>query len=281
MFRKVIAPSIGEIELLDLLPIHKNDVIEQAAKFGVSSPRHAVVTLRRLLHYVKKCRMPCGVAAEEFKIPGYRPVKDMCAWTQPEIAQVRKILSADYSSDFGKRCSNQQRHAHKLVIKRTRALFELNLHSSIRLSEALSANKSDINWNESELRIEDCKEKGTWKTVFIHGAEAALHDYLSSRGDGGSALFATFDGKRLTRNGAGTTLKRLKKRAGLSDKMAQSMTHKACRSTFITHALRSGLDPKTVQNLAHHKSLHTTLNYYMKVVKENLKPLHKEMFQKI
>lgn len=278
LFSRIIIPSIGTKEVASLLPIHANEIIERAQQFGRSTARHSILTFRRFLHYLKKCRIPCAVTAEEVEIPVYRRCSDVKAWSRGEIKELRALLSTDHSEQFSKHCSKRIMKGHQLSVKRTRALFELMLHSGLRLSEALSVNRDNIDWETNELRVEDAKEAGVWKTVFLHGAAHAIDEYLAMRTDTDRALFVSMDGKRLCRNSAGTALKRLKKRGQLSEEQKRVLTHKTCRSSFITLLLKDGVDPKLVQNLAHHRSLHTTLNYYRKVTTPEMKNAHVATF---
>lgn len=281
MFNKIIVPAIGNKELTELLPIHRNDIIDKANLGGKSTARHAILTFRKLLHYVKKCRIGSGVEAVEIDIPSYRRSRDVMAWSPEEIKQIRAVLSKDYSSEFSKHCRGRLIRGHQLAVKRTAALFELMIHSGLRLSEALSVNLENIDWYTCEVRVEDAKAEGEWKTVFLYGAEHAIKEYLSMRTDDCPALFVSMNGTRLCRNSAGTTLKRLKKRCVLDPKLLATFQHKTCRSTFITIPLKKGVDPKTVQQLAHHKSLYMTLNYYFQIIQSELKPLHQQIYSGI
>lgn len=278
MFRKILIPAIGDIELEKYLPIHRNLIIQKATQHGRSAPWHSIITFRRVLRYAKKCRIPIGIQAEEIDIPVYRKVKDIRAWSRKEIKEVRKIIAKDYSKEFSKHTPLAQKMAHRFSVERTKCLFEVMLHSGLRLSEALSVNKKSINWETAELIVEDCKEKGEWKKVYLHGALEAIEKYLNCRTDDNPALFVSFQGKRLGYNTAQTTLRRLKKRIGATHNLAESITHKTCRKTFITIPLQEGVDPKMVQTLAHHASLHTTLNYYYQLEKEKVKPIHCDIF---
>lgn len=274
LFIKVIIPALGHKPVAELLPIDANDIIAHANGFGKCTARLAVLTFRRILHYVKKSRIASGVQADEIEVPTYKRTKDVMAWSREEIRELRVVLSKDHSASFSKHCRGHLTRAHQHAVKRTSALFELMIHSGLRLSEALSANKEDINWERSELRIEDAKDEGVWKTVFLHGAEQSIKQYLEIRKDNSNALFVSVNGTRLRTNSAGTTLKRLKKRSQLETKQSVALMHKTCRSTFITIPLQEGIDPKIVQKLAHHKSLHTTLDHYRKITPQEVKLAH-------
>jgi site-specific recombinase XerD len=280
MFKKVLAPAIGDINIENLVPIHRNLILKQASNYGKSVSRHSIITFRRVLKYAKKCRIPVGVHPDEIEIPVYRALKDIRAWSRNEIAEIRKILNTDFSKEFSKYAPKSQIKAHRFVIERTKCLFEVMLHTGLRLSEALSIDKGKINWEAMELLVEDCKEKGKWKKVYLHGALDSIRSFINCRTDNSPALFVTEQGKRLSYATAQSTLKRLKRR-GTNSELMETLNHRICRKTFITIPLQEGVDPKMVQNMAHHSSLHTTLNYYYQVEKEKIKPIHREVFSTI
>lgn len=276
---KVIGPALNGIDIESLIPIHANLIIERAATFSQSMPERSILTFRKLVRYAKNCRIPVGVIAEEIKIPKYRRQKDVRAWSGEEIALIRNEILKDFSSEFSKHTPERQRLAHPITVARLRALIEAMLHSGIRLSEALSSDISNVDWEKEELRVEDCKAPGTWKTVYLHGALPAIREYLKVRTDNNTALFVSVDGKRLCVATAQSALKRLKQRIKKKDKKFEfPFNHKTCRKTFVTIPLRAGHDPRQVQLMSHHKSLYSVLNYYYEVEKERMKPLHKELF---
>jgi site-specific recombinase XerD len=258
MFKKIVAPAIGNIDIENLIPIHRNLILEQASRYGKSASRHSILTFRRVLKYAKKCRVSTGVQADEIEIPVYRILKEIRAWSRNEIAEIRKILNTDFSKEFSKHTPKRQIKAHRFVIERTKCLFEVMLHSGLRLSEALSIDKAKINWEASELLVEDCKERGKWKKVYLHGALDSIRSFLNCRTDNSPALFVTEEGTRLSYATAQSTLKRLKRRGKENPELISTLNHRICRKTFITIPLQEGVDPKMVQNMAHHASLHTT-----------------------
>ncbi len=278
MLKRIIIPALGELELTELLPIHVNEITRVAKSHAKSVHRHAVLTFRRLIRLAKKHRWPVGIETDEVEIPVYRQQADVCAWSKKDIAQIREILSRDYSKEFSKHVPARERLGHQFAMRRTSCLFEVLLHSGIRLSEALSVNTKNINWEKSEMSVEDCKEPGKWKTVYLHGALESIRSYLSIRTDSDPALFVSMHGQRLLYNTAQTTLRRIKARLRNANEQIGVLNHKTCRSTFITTPLRQGIDPKIVQSLAHHASLHMTLNYYYRIDKEKVKPIHEEIF---
>lgn len=281
MFKNILEPAIGNMDIENLMPIDRNLILKQARQHSPSTPRLAILTFRRMLKYARKCRIPTGVLPDEIEIPAYHSLKEIPAWSRKEIADIRKILNTNFSKEFGKHTPKKQIKAHRFVIERTKCLFEVMLHSGLRLSEALSIDKKDIHWELSELIVEDCKEKGKWKKVYLHGAIDSIQSFLNSRTDNGPALFVTEEGKRLCYGTAQSTMRRLKIRAKENSQLIDTLNHSTCRKTFITIPLQEGIDAKIVQNMAHHASLYTTLKYYYKIEKEKVKPLHHQIFSTV
>jgi site-specific recombinase XerD len=281
MFEKILKPAIGNMEIENLMPIDRNLILQQARQYSPSTPRLAVLTFRRILKYARKCRIPIGVHADEIEIPTYHSSKEIRAWSRKEIADIRRVLNTDFTKEFGKHTPKSQIKAHRFVIERTKCLFEVMIHSGLRLSEALSIDKNDINWELSELVVQDCKEKGKWKKVYLHGAIDSIQHYLNCRRDNAPALFVTEEGKRLCYGTAQSTLRRLKIRAKDNSQLIDTLNHRICRKTFISIPLQEGIDPKIVQNMAHHSSLYTTLKYYYAIEKEKVKPFHHQIFSTV
>jgi site-specific recombinase XerD len=264
---KVLIPALGDIKLNELLPVHASLVINEASSYGRSVPRAAVITLRRVLRYAKKCRYPFSFDIEELELPEYKRSKDPKALTMEKINEIRTYLKTP-GCISNKHASRHTLECHEYSKLRTLCLFELLLHTGLRISEALRLNVSDIDFNTNELRIENCKDDGSWDSVYLYGAQEAIDRYLRLREDENPALFVTCEGERLTLNGAKSYIRHLK------DKFNVDINHKIWRSTFITTLLRGGVDIKQTQLLARHKSMHTTADYYYAVEKEKLKPIH-------
>ena len=71
---------------------------------------------------------------------------------------------------------------------------------------------------------------------------------------------------RIRVSGASHRFARIVKRAGLVDRQGRTLfTAHNLRDTFITNLLVTGTDPKTVQSLAGHANMQTTMKYYAMV----------------
>ncbi len=275
LLRTIIGPTIGKKDLESLTPLDVSLLIEKGNTKGGSVARAAVITFRRLLRFAKQSRHFFDIDIEELEVPEYRRKSDPIALTPEEIKTINKALVPKLT--FNKHVPDRVVKEHHLAIARTKCLFSVLLHSGMRLSEALSVNIHDIDYENCELRIENGKEEGRFETVYLHGAMTDIDQYLRLRQDECPALFVSGSGKRLSYNTAQSCLKRIKKMIGLH----KNLTHKVMRSTFITIFLRKGHDPKKVQHLARHRSLQMTLDYYYAVEKEKLKPIHKQVMSLI
>lgn len=272
---KIVGPSIGDLEVGNIRMSDVGWVIELARKYGNGRENGAVITLRRLLRFAQNSGIKLALDWRDIEVPPYRVKSDVQALTQDEIVYIRKVMSED-ELEYSKHTCEKLREKNRYALARTRCLFEFLLHTGLRISEALAINFEDLDFEKSELRVENCKT-GTWDTVYLYGCTQAISDYLSIRKDGHNALFATHDGRRLTSNGAKSTLRRLKSRV----KLKKSLTHKLFRSTFVTMLFRAKCDPKQAQYLARHRSLQTTLDYYYRVQKEDLKPIHRAVMSEV
>ena len=269
---RVIQPTIGNIEVKDLKPIHASLIIEYANTQGASIANHAIVTLRRLLMCAKKSGIKFSFDIEEIEVPTYKRLKTVESLSTSEIARIRQFLALGSLSE-NKHSSHKTIRSQADSRTRTLCLFELLLHTGLRLSETLAINIEDINFEESEIYIRNVKTD-EYEKVYIYGTVDILRSYIGNRT---GALFVSCSGTRMGYNTAQSFLKKIKKKIGLQ----KNLNHHIFRKTFVTELLRARTDPKETQLLARHKSLRTTLDYYYKVQYEQLKPIHKKVIGNI
>lgn len=274
MIDKFIGPAIGSMTLSEIRPIHANILADFARSSGPSRPSQAVITMRRILSYAVACGYTLAFDWRDIEVPRYRTKNDVQALTIDEVNYIRRALKDDVL--IGKHVSKELQQAHAYVVTRTLCLFEVLLHTGLRISEALAIDIADLDLEKQELRVQNVKTE-EWDTVYLYGCTDAINEYLKFRQDENPALFISNTGVRLPIETAKSTLARLKKRLNLK----KPLTHKIFRATFVTLLLRAKRDPKEVQVLARHKSLQTTLDYYYKVVKEELKVVHEAVMSKI
>lgn len=153
-------------------------------------------------------------------------------------------------------------------MERDRAILELLYSTGMRVSELVSRDLADLDFNEGMLRV---RGKGGKERLVPVGRPAieALHGYFPSRslllqeraakGKGADerALFLNSRGGRLTTRSVERFVRAYGERAGIS----QIVTPHALRHSFATHLLEMGADLRSVQELLGHASLSTTQRY--------------------
>ncbi len=142
-------------------------------------------------------------------------------------------------------------------------ILELLYATGLRVSELVSLNVQDVDFEESYIR---CWGKGAKeRIVYAHDkALNGLQDYLSTSrmsllgtNKEEAALFVNHRGERLTRQWVWNILKTYSKRAGID----QKITPHTLRHSFATHLLQKGASLRHVQELLGHSSISTTQVY--------------------
>jgi len=157
---------------------------------------------------------------------------------------------------------------------RDKAFLELLYASGLRVSELVSLDIYNINFEMREIRVIG---KGSKERVTLMGVPAleALQKYLSDgrpRLNGKrrtSALFLNSDGGRLTARSVQRILANLGLKAGIQKSVHPHML----RHTFATHLLNGGADLRVVQELLGHADLSST-QVYTHVTKEQAKKIY-------
>ncbi len=155
----------------------------------------------------------------------------------------------------------------KFVV-RDRAMLELLYSTGIRVSELVSRDLNDLDFEEGVLRV---RGKGNKERLVPVGRPAleALDGWFPLRGHllqarisrGRSvernAMFLSGRGGRLSARSVERIVKAYGERAGIN----QIVTPHALRHSFATHLLEMGADMRSVQELLGHASLSTTQRY--------------------
>lgn len=139
---------------------------------------------------------------------------------------------------------------------RDRALLELLYASGLRVAEGCGLDLDDLDEARRTVRV---LGKGDKERVVPVGETAleALDAYLAMRGRQRGPLFQNARGGRLTPRSAHRIVKRLARRAGIS----QRVTPHTLRHSFATHMLGEGADLRLIQELLGHSRLSTTQRY--------------------
>ena len=161
---------------------------------------------------------------------------------------------------------------------RDRAMLELMYATGIRASEVCAANVSDI-----DLRIGFISVKSSGKTRMVpigRPARAALKTYLmgarkellKNKPDDG-ALFLSYIGERLTRQGVWKILKYRGDAAGLTEKISPQVL----RNSFAAHMVQNGADIKSLQDILGHEDIMAT-RIYLSLTKNRIMDVYDKAF---
>lgn len=155
---------------------------------------------------------------------------------------------------------------------RMRMLCHVLLATGMRISEALSLDRKDIDWERKESAIIG---KGNKRRVVHYTDECLrwLKFYLSKRADEHPALFITSgEPKRLQRYDLSKQFRRYAKAAGINKKVSPHIF----RHTFATQLINNGCPPHILQKLLGHSDIKTTLKYYCGADREDIKAAHEK-----
>ena len=178
---------------------------------------------------------------KEKKLPVHLSIEDA----------VRFIETPDTETDFG---------------KRDRAILELLYATGMRVSELVSLNLRDIDFQHRLLRVFGKRRKERI-VPFGEPAVNALNDYLSVREvflanapvtkRDAQPLILNYQGTRMTTRSVGRLVEKyIRLCAGIHD-----ISPHALRHSFATHLLDGGADLRDIQELLGHARLSTTQIY--------------------
>lgn len=177
--------------------------------------------------------------------------------------RVGRALPKYLTEDEVERLLKEADKAGTAEAQRDANILELLYATGLRVSELVSLNVQDVDFEESYIR---CWGKGSKeRIVYAHDkALNGLQDYLSTsrmsllgQNKEEAALFVNHRGERLTRQWVWNILKTYSKRAGID----QKITPHTLRHSFATHLLQKGASLRHVQELLGHSSISTTQVY--------------------
>lgn len=250
--------AVGEREISSLRLIDTADVMAKGRKYGIYGEQRSVCYYRQLLQYVHESGIKLPFDWHDIKIPSV-PETKVSYLNQEELEAIRNCF--DVNDDSG---------------LRTRALVEFLLDTGLRIGEAISLNKNDLNFNTMEISVLNIKTK-EWGTVFMTERSASwIRLYIAMRKDNHEALFVSGRSRMLSvtsRNYIRSKTKHLG--------FAKKIGHHVFRRTLGTTLAQEKVDLKTVKDILRHKSERTTLRYYIGTDKERSKQLHLEVTEKM
>lgn len=151
-------------------------------------------------------------------------------------------------------------HPEPWIAKRDWALLTLIYGCGLRMSEALSLSRQDIETAKGSLRIRGKGRKERMVPLLPEVQEAVM-DYIRAcpyhSGSGHAPVFLGARGAELSATVFQRQIQRLRAYLGLPD----SVTPHAFRHSFATHLLAGGGDLRAIQELLGHENLSTTQRY--------------------
>lgn len=141
---------------------------------------------------------------------------------------------------------------------REEALVEFMLATGCRVSEIVSLNKSDIDFESRRIKVFGKGDKERW--VFLNiTAVGALYDYFAGREDHNDALFVSDrrPHQRLSKNAIEKIIKILGEKAGLRRNIYPHLF----RHTMATNLYNRGMRIEDLQIILGHESADTTRIY--------------------
>ena len=158
---------------------------------------------------------------------------------------------------------------------RTRAIVELLLSTGVRVSELISINIENIDFDKGEITIHCAKkrQKQDRKAYLTVEATKSLRKYLEYRNTltspDGTALFISNrnNGRRVTERLVNSSLREIEKKIGLKKKL----TVHVFRRTFATILWKHGCSPLSISKLLGHADTRMSETYYIGLQDEDIK----------
>lgn len=162
--------------------------------------------------------------------------------------------------------------------QRDRVMLELLYATGLRVSELVSVETAQVNFEVGYLRVTG---KGSKQRIVPMGepARRLLHEYVERvrppllKQRASRFLFVSRRGRSLTRQAFWKALRLRAQRAGLTKPISPHML----RHSFATHLLEGGADLRSVQTMLGHADIATT-QIYTHVERERLKEVHATFF---
>ena len=176
--------------------------------------------------------------------------------TKNPVRKIHRIRSEDVlKPPFSDEELESIRKAAKSI--RDLAIIDLLYSSGMRISELVSVNIRDINFNEREILVIG---KGGKERICYFNARTKIEilDYLQTRVDREPALFVSKHEphERLKKGGVTHMLKDIEEKTGI-----QNIHPHRFRRTLATNLLDKGMTLEQVQLILGHKKIETTLIY--------------------
>ena len=158
---------------------------------------------------------------------------------------------------------------------RDKAMLEFAYASGMRVTEIISLNIEDINFEDG---VVSCKSGNRSRIIPLGKMSLnALKEYVDNarnilvKSEKETALFVNLNGKRLTRQGFWKIIKYYQEQANIT----KDITPHTLRHSFATHLLQNGADLKSIQMMLGHSDISST-QVYMQFQNGGLNDVYKK-----
>ena len=158
---------------------------------------------------------------------------------------------------------------------RDKAMLEFAYATGMRVTEIISLNIDDINFEEGYV---NCRHANKPRIIPLGKMSLkALKEYTEQargillKNDEEKALFVNVNGQRLTRQGFWKIIKYYKEQAHIT----KDITPHVLRHSFATHLLQNGADLKSIQTMLGHSDISST-QVYMQFQDEGIKNIYQK-----
>ncbi len=259
---KWIIKDIGDmpVESLDLghVAMLKQKVIIRGA--GSARLSMMVYVLKHLLRFSTK-NLGLKVLDPNLISPPKRPRREVVFLSNEEIKQFIDSIKIENTTDGNVNIKGL----------RFRVLVEVLLGTAMRISEALSLNRNDIDFEKKEAKIIGKGNKE--RIVFFNDRSLQwVKFYLEQRTDNLESLFVTNNGTRLNRADVSKIFQGYVQKSGINKKL----TPHILRHTTATNLLFNGCPMAHIKEILGHERLETTCRYYLGLDRRKAKEAHKQ-----
>jgi integrase/recombinase XerD len=250
-FQSWILPQFGDrraadISRIDILAFRSKMT---DAKLGANRQYSILMVLRMFLKFCRQVlRLDC-LDPNEIHLP-QRPKPHVEYLTNEDVEQIREAIPITTFTGL-----------------RLRVLVEVLLTTGLRISEALSLDRTPF--EEGKVETEIIGKGSKPRRVFFSAATLTwVKKFLYYRSDSFPAVFVTTGiPRRLDRSDISKFFKALRVKAGIS----KSLTPHILRHTYCTNLLQNGADITYIKELAGHSDIQTTAKYYLGVDRDALR----------
>jgi site-specific recombinase XerD len=251
-FSAWILPVLGEIDVESLTRTDIVSLRNAMVDKGIGISRQYSV-LMAMKGFCKFCRqvlyLRCLDPDKEIQLPK-KPSPFVHYLSNEEVQRLRNCIDV-----------------HRFAGLRMRTLIEVLLTTGLRISEALSLDRTPFELNTTEVDI--VGKGGKRRTIYFPDATVGwIRRFLRFRGDDFPAVFVTTGiPRRWDRNDLSKYFAELKRKTQID----KPLTPHILRHTYCTNLRDNGTDITLIKELAGHQDIQTTARYYLGVNKQSLR----------